>query len=137
MNQTDELISNQRRSITSLTKRLTAAMAEIKRLTALWEDAERRASLTNQEVRASYDNVVVESWKNALAEANAEIERLKARNEFLEKVAEQAVERANLRAATADDNGYCELNQSLPVWAHRHPELLGHLKEKENGTEKH
>lgn len=92
--------------------------------------------------------------------ANAEIERLKAENcalivahgkelrnvtmrsanrtlrreiERLKKVADQAIERADLRLAKDSDAGYCELNQRLPVWSCFHSDLHAYLKEKENG----
>jgi len=84
-------------------------------------------------IRAGVANAEIDMLRKALGTAGERINAQDAEIERLKKVAEQAVERANLRAATPEDNGYCELNQALPVWAHKHPELLGHLKEKEHG----
>ena len=52
---------------------------------------------------------------------------------FLEKALDQAIDRANLEIAdVVSDKYYAELNQRLPVWDHRHPELAVHLTERQS-----
>lgn len=91
----------------------------------------------------SLDRVWGEDWSVVMdtayvhgdihAALEAENAELKAKLAECEKALDQAIDRANLELAdVVNDKYYAELNQRLPVWDHRHPELAAHLRKQQS-----